>query len=164
MGAPTDERWTPESVLHVVRKLGPIGLDPCTTAANPTKADAWITVENDGLSMPWHASRGLIWINPPYSRGELLRWATKAVHEWLEWGSEMVMLTPCDLGTQWASVLFKHAAMLAGWRGRIAFVRPDGSYETGAKQPSVFWYLGSRLGVFAEVFKAFANVTKLGGV
>lgn len=158
----TDQRYTPESVLAVVRSLGPIGLDPCAPDTNPVSAWRFYTADDDGLALSWQTGPGsLVYVNPPYSRGELARWSQKAVAAFLE-GSEVLLLTPCDLGTRWASVLFGHAVGLAGWRGRIAFVRPDGTYETGAKQPSVFWYLGARFGAFHASFSGHANVTRLG--
>ena len=159
---PSDERYTPQEVLDVVREFAPIGLDPCTIASNPTRARACFTREDDGLTRAWapmFSPLECVFVNPPYSRGLLDFWAGKVL---LECGAapglDIIMLTPCDLGTRWATKLCGAASMYAGWRRRISFIRPDGSYETGAKQASLFWYFGERASRFARVFRSHANV------
>lgn len=157
----TDERYTPPGVLAVVRAIAPIALDPCTTADNPTGARWYFTQEQDGLARVWEP-RGLVYTNPPYSRGELQRWADKVVREAFRVPDrEVVVLTPCDLGTRWAKTLFEHAQAIAFWHGRIAFVRPDGEYDAGAKQPSALWYFGERAARFHRVLRIHANVVHL---
>ncbi len=157
--APSDQRYTPEHVLAVVREFATIDLDPCTTPDNPVGATAFYTFHDDGLNQRWrHGAHACVYVNPPYSRGELQRWADKVVHE-AHAGCEIVMLTPCDLGTRWATSLFDaEFQAMAFWRGRIAFVTPEQPYEAGAKQPSVFWYFGRRTSRFMRVFSKRANV------
>lgn len=165
-GLESDERYTPGVVLSLVRQVAPIGLDPCTTAANHTKATRFYTRADDGLAREWWADckrSELIYVNPPYSRGQLVRWAAKMIDGWHEFHTEIIALTPCDLGTKWSTMLFQHADAMAGWRGRISFVRPDGSYDTGAKQPSLLWYFGERAKRFERVFRDHANVALLPG-
>lgn len=160
MSDTSDERYTPPGVLAVVRAIGPIALDPCTPAHNPTAARVFYTQEDDGLARGWEV-RGLVFCNPPYSRGELQRWAAKVVAECGRIEREIVMLTPSDLGTRWAKVLFEHAQAIAFWHGRIAFLKPDGTYEQGAKQPSCLWYFGERAARFHRVLREHANVVHL---
>jgi hypothetical protein len=161
----TDERYTPFAVLQLVRQVAPIGLDPCTTMDNRTGARRFFTSKEDGLAQSWLVCpRGeLVYVNPPYSRGQLARWTAKIVDGWHESHTEIIALTPCDLGTKWATELFKHADAFAGWRGRISFVKPDGSYDTGAKQPSILWYFGERATRFMRAFELHANVVNLHG-
>lgn len=165
MTAESDQRYTPQSVLDVVRAVGAIGLDPCAPPHNPVKARRWYTEEDDGLTKAWLVSVGeLVYVNPPYSRGELSRWAKKIVRAVsADPDLEVIALTPCDLGTGWACELFTHAGALAGWHGRIAFETPDDTYGTGAKQPSLFWYFGERPRRFFRAFAAHANVVVMGG-
>lgn len=162
----TDERYTPESVLLVVRAVGRIGLDPCTTRDNRTGARVFFTAREDGLAKRWAGvcrEGELAFVNSPYSRGMLVQWARKVIDSWQQHSTEAIMLTPCDLGTKWATMLTANAHALAGWRGRIPFVKPDGSYDTGAKQPSNFWYFGERAARFERVFSPLANVIRLPG-
>ena len=44
---------TPPEVLDPVRRYGPIGLDPCTEASNPSGAATFFTEDDNGLAMPW---------------------------------------------------------------------------------------------------------------
>lgn len=158
-GVPTDERYTPEHVLEVVRAFAPIGLDPCAPPSNPTRAAWFLTIKEDGLTALWScAADQCVFVNPPYSRGLLDAWAAKVTDVAAsDCTIDMIVLTPCDLGTKWAGRLWKRAQAFAGWRGRISFVRPDGSYETGAKQSSLFWYFGERVERFRRVFAPYAN-------
>jgi hypothetical protein len=63
----TNEWYTPPWVFGYVRKIGQIGLDPCS---NPT-AQQWIQAQQcfmmpcDAMSERWRTDHGL-WLNPPY--------------------------------------------------------------------------------------------------
>jgi hypothetical protein len=161
---PSDERYTPESVLRVVREFSHISLDPCTTAANPVKADRFFTATeaDPSLSREWRIPEGTIaFTNCPYSRGQISRWASKVFTEWGHWRTENVMLVPADPSTRWSQVLLSLAHAVAFWSRRIAFIRPDGTYDEGAKQPSAFYYFGERQGRFKRVFEPHATVITL---
>lgn len=104
-GAPTtwrDGYWTPPEVLERVRRVGPIGLDPCTGIDNPCGArlvmiepteylapagnvlvdglaGSWLTTGADGTQYWWRwvgllRPGEVVYSNPPYSRGNLGRW------------------------------------------------------------------------------------------
>jgi phage N-6-adenine-methyltransferase len=64
--AGNNEWHTPASALAPVKAYGRIGLDPCTTAHNPTSAEHFFTEEDDGLTQDW-GGKGLVFVNPPYS-------------------------------------------------------------------------------------------------
>ena len=49
----SDQRFTPQDVLDVVREFAPIMLDPCTTEANPVGAALHFTAQDDGLGTEW---------------------------------------------------------------------------------------------------------------
>lgn len=53
MSSAKDDWQTPAEVLELVRKVGPIVLDPCTTVDNPTGA---ALICHDGLV------KGAIWL------------------------------------------------------------------------------------------------------
>lgn len=63
-----DEWLTPPEILNA---LGAFDLDPCSPINRPwPTAGAHYTVEDDGLSKPWH---GRVWCNPPFGR-EAVKW------------------------------------------------------------------------------------------
>ena len=114
---------TPDEVLDVVRRVGPIGLDPCTVRENPTGARLWAPLGVlDGLSFPWHAVIApgeIVYINPPYGR-ECGAWVEKACAEGAA-GAPLVLLVANRLGSAWGQRLLGSGARLCFWRGRIRF-------------------------------------------
>jgi len=58
-GRGTDGWCTPPEVLERVRRVGPIALDPCTDASNPTGALKYITHDSygGGLAREWGRAR-----------------------------------------------------------------------------------------------------------
>ena len=157
MSKPTDERYTPPDVVRVVSGFARIDLDPCTTWKNPTGARRVYTKDESGLTGAWS---GFTYVNPPYSRGQLAIWVARCI-EAAESGVEIIMLGPADLSTGWSKQLFASAQCLAFWGKRIAFIKPSGEYESGAKQPSAFWYFGERQGRFRRHFEPHASVVFL---
>lgn len=68
-----DEWLTPPEILHV---LGHFDLDPCAPAdgRRPWNTAAHhYSVNDDGLSQPWH---GRVWCNPPFGK-EAVKWLRK---------------------------------------------------------------------------------------
>jgi DNA N-6-adenine-methyltransferase (Dam) len=153
----SDERYTPERVIDVVREFfgGTIHLDPCTTAWNPTQALDHCTLgsadpsRRDGLGVQWH---GNVWCNPPYSRGQLVRWVRKAVEAVEAPECEVLMLLPSDLGSQAGQRAAKAANGLCFLSGRLTFAGPSGIPDAAAKQSSIVVYFGERQGAFERIF------------
>jgi phage N-6-adenine-methyltransferase len=154
----TDERYTPEHILDVVRRFGPIACDPCTTEGNRTRAKTHYTAETDGLAQTWPA--GVVWVNPPYSRGSLYPWVL-ACSTWgcLD-GRHIIALIPSDLGSAAGARAAETASALCFVRGRIRFDSPEGPAKTGAKQPSIIVYWGDGPQRFADIFRDLGSVWK----
>jgi hypothetical protein len=61
--AETDVWLTPPEITTA---LGPFDLDPCAAVGQPWDTAAkHYTIEDDGLTQPWH---GYVWMNPPYGK------------------------------------------------------------------------------------------------
>ncbi|MFD3263165.1 DNA N-6-adenine-methyltransferase [Phenylobacterium ferrooxidans] len=70
---------TPGYVLEPIREhLGGIGLDPCTEPDNPTRADTFYCLPQDGCALPWDAQT--VFCNPPYGEAKD-RWAARCITE-----------------------------------------------------------------------------------
>ena len=68
-----DEWLTPPEILHA---LGQFDLDPCAPADDRrpwNTASHHYSVNDDGLSQPWH---GRVWCNPPFGK-EAVKWLRK---------------------------------------------------------------------------------------
>ena len=113
----TKDTWqTPDTVLERVRRIAPIGLDPCTTDENPVGATFFYTPKDDGLAMPWDFDDdgSLVYCNPPYGRG-IRPWVRKCDSTLMR---TVVALLPARVDTRWFPWT---ADALCFWRGRLTF-------------------------------------------
>jgi hypothetical protein len=162
---PKDERYTPESILDIIREFDVIGFDPCTTRDNRCNAlsHAWFDPadpDSHGLTCKWSPGHGLIWVNHPYSAGQPYRWACKMYVAGGN-GCEIISLGAADTSTRANKLLLLSANAVAFWDKRIAFLKPDGKYELGAKFANASFYFGERQGRFKRVFSPHATVLVL---
>lgn len=142
---------TPRKVLDLVRLVGRIGLDPCTTDDNPVGADDWIAPPSDGLLQEWPSDDGagafLTYVNPPYGRS-LGAWMAKCNEESAN-GAEIIALVPARTDTRWWEHVTQ-ADAICFWRGRLTF---EGA-PNAAPFPSALVYWGERRKRFVQVFGA----------
>lgn len=110
---------TPDCVLERVRRVAPIGLDPCTVESNPTGAWSTYTPEIDALKpgVLWWLpdDAGLIYCNPPYGRG-IGAWVDKCREAAA--GETVIALLPARTDTRWFPW---DADAICFWRGRLTF-------------------------------------------
>jgi len=147
----TIDTWqTPAWYLNRVRAIDPIGLDPCTTADNPTKAANFCAPPWDGLARVW-SGLGLVFVNPPYGKS-LEAWSKKIFWEAVR-GSELVVLVPARPDTRWFDRLDRVAAARCFHDKRIRFVHPETGIEAKApKFPNCTFYFGGRTERFRQAF------------
>lgn len=74
-----DEWQTPPKLFKRLDDIFYFTLDPCTTADNPLKTPKFFTREENGLIQSWRGE--IVYINPPYSRGNIDKWTMKAYVE-----------------------------------------------------------------------------------
>jgi hypothetical protein len=166
MTKPSDIRFTPQHVLDVVHEFNKIVLDPCTETHNPTRALIGLCLEQGkcGLATCWSGlladevpgHEPFAFVNPPYSTGQLILWAGKAIEEWELSGVESILLVPADTSTRATQLLLERCNAVAFWKKRICFAS-----EQGAKFANALFYLGERQGRFRRVFEPHATVLTL---
>lgn len=126
-----DDRRTEWSFIRTLEdRFGPFTLDVAANAEN-AKAPRFYTIDDDGLTQPWH---GTVWCNPPYS--DCGAWVRKA---WTEYRTDVttdsptiVMLLPANRTEQvWWQELVEPYRDRPGsplrvefLRGRMRFDRP----------------------------------------
>lgn len=141
----TVEWYTPPAIVQVMGGQEGFDLDPCTpedpsVLPAPT-ARRMIRPSEDGLATPW-PEQDHVWMNPPYGRG-IERWLEKLANH----PGGGIALVPANLDPAWMhDYILKHPnanAMLAT-RGRLRFVKPDGSLAKAAPGGSVFVAYGRR--------------------
>lgn len=137
------DTWlTPPCVLDRVRRIGEIGLDPCTNDRNPVGAMFYRTSreetpdDEDGLARwPEFKTKSLlVFVNPPYS--QIRMWAEKVAIEATK-GYRIISLVPARTDTLAWRMLIEKASIVAFWHGRLSFIDADtGEYSQGAPFPS----------------------------
>lgn len=142
-GTGDNEWFTPPEYVAAARDvLGGIDLDPASHEIPQRwiKATQYYTAADDALARPWH---GRVWLNPPYSRELIPRFAQKMVDEIAaRHVSAAVMLTHAYTDTQWFHTLASVANALCLMRGRIGFLDAN-DMPCNPTQGQVFFYFGS---------------------
>lgn len=151
---PNQTRLTPAYILDIVRKLGPILLDPCAAVGSLVQAENEVFFPDmDGLYIPWHACGGLIFVNPPFC--DLKAWLAKALAEQAI-GAEIVMLCPVRTRRVWWR--------LAAARAEVYYLNPVSFHgEKGSLMEDCCLMYFSRETSRGEGFRYFCEVAGCGG-
>lgn len=114
----TDEWYTPK---YIVESLGQFDTDPCSPIKPLYKtAKVMYNKQDDGLSKEW---QGRVWLNPPYSRPLI----EKFVNRMSKHANGIALLfNRCD-SKMFQDVIFKTATAILFLKGRIKFLKQDGS-------------------------------------
>lgn len=133
------EEWgTPASVFDPLNAEFGFTLDAAALAHNAKVArylgpDRIEETERDALVVDW--SREVVWLNPPYGYRNLARWMEKARSESAH--STVVCLVPAHTGQPWWHDWVVGKASEIRWiRGKVCFIKPDGSKGSAAPFPS----------------------------
>jgi len=171
---------TPSWFVDLVHEVGPIVLDPATSARNPTRAlTGYLPPAHPfdtslcGLTGPW-PGEGLVFVNPRYGAflrgpvsprrpvfkdGVLVGFGTGWVRRICQHQGEGLVLVPARPDTEWWRELHAWADWVLLWasstRGsRVHFIDPRiGKVAHGSNMPSSVFYRGPRVQRFCEVFE-----------
>jgi phage N-6-adenine-methyltransferase len=159
-GTGENEWYTPERYLKAARAvMGGIDLDPATSeqAQLTVRAKRFYTIEDDGLTKPW---QGRVWLNPPYAQPAIGHFAEKMAAEVAARRvSQAIMLTHNYTDTVWFHTAAEPATAVCFTKGRIKFVDVNG-VEAAPTQGQAFFYYGSKVDKFLEVFSEFGLVLR----
>lgn len=197
----------PKTVLPGIRETfgGTIDFDPCSNivaqeyiqakefCVAPNSNDALLlkddfavkhfsaldTMYINGLDQFW---RGNVFVNPPYSAGNIDKFVDKGIYEWRlkdtakpgnehEFVHQMIYLVNSSTDSQWYHNLMNECSCALLWRGRIKFwkifdgkahekwigekSKTEGTNKAGnsPRYLSTFFYFGSRIDRFKDAFK-----------
>ena len=124
-GGESDEFYTPAPIRAALAEIA-IDLDPCSPAHKPIPAAAHCVGSEgaDGLAVPW---RGVVFMNPPYSRGSLPAWSAYAFDQVARGNADAVIgLIPARPGSKYWHRWIWNAADVGFIRGRVVFEGADG--------------------------------------
>ena len=150
---PSSNEWySPAWVVEPAREvLGRIDLDPasCEVANATIRADRYFTANNDGLAQPW---AGRVWMNPPYSSGDLILWVTKLLDA-MDSGAvpEAVALMPAYVETRMAQTALARCEAVCFPAQRVKFERP-GLPTRNPPAGSMILYFGPHPDRFRDAF------------
>ena len=122
---------SPQWLVSLIANMAPIGLDPCTTAYNPTGAARFFTAHDNGLRYTW-SGRGLVYCNPPFSLPLVRHFTGKMIveSETFAPGDAGLLLLPGKTDTK-----VYHAAMKSCQLALLFDKRFQFEGEVGGQQP-----------------------------
>ena len=131
---------TPEYVLAPIRQLfgGRIGLDPCTESDNPTNAERFYCLPQDGCDLPWDATT--VFVNPPY--GEVRdRWVERCISEGRQ--RKVILLMPSHTDTRTSQKALTACRSVLFVKGRIKYgVKRENGRQMAASHGSALFGFG----------------------
>ena len=131
----TSDWLTPPTVIAA---LGQFDLDPC---AHPEQfyqtADHMIAPPANGLDAEWN---GRVWLNPPYG-SELRAWISRLAEH-----GDGIALVPArtEVESWFWPFIWERADAILFLRGRLWFLKPDGTTSGNAGHGSVLAAYGRR--------------------
>lgn len=139
------EWFTPPALVRALGGQSGFDVDPCTPedpALLPMRtARRLIPPSEDGLTSLW-PDWAFVWMNPPYGRA-IDQW----LHKLANHPAGGIALVPANMDARWMhDLVLGHSAVRAVLitRGRLKFVRPEGSAQAGATSGSVLVAYGDR--------------------
>ena len=152
-----NEWYTPREYIEAARKvLGKIDLDPASSpqADAVVRAAVHYAIDDSGLAHEW---RGRVWLNPPYAAELVGRFIVKlAIHVDAGDVSAAIVLVNNATETAWFQSLLTRASALVFPRGRVRFLRPDGTPGMPLQGQAIV-YVGTRPSVFLKAFEKFGR-------
>jgi DNA N-6-adenine-methyltransferase (Dam) len=134
----SDEWFTPKKYFDAIGLK--YDLDPAHPGIDAkychVPARKVFTVADDGLAMPWH---GLVWLNPPYgARYGHVPWLKRLI----TYNNGIGLFRAYTSADWFHEVLLPAQSVLMFPRGKIKFVRPDGTVGGQPGHGNVFIGLG----------------------
>lgn len=130
---------TPEYVLGPIRTLlGGIGLDPCTEPDNPTAAEQFYCLPDDGCTLPWGVARN-VFCNPPYGEAKD-RWAQRCIAVGRD--RPVILLIPAHTETKTFQCALQACDSLVLVRARLKFgvLRENRRQEAASHGSAIFGF------------------------
>jgi hypothetical protein len=159
-GRDDNDWYTPRHIIELAREaLGGIDLDPasCELANETVRASVYYNKRINGLEQPWF---GRIWLNPPYSRDLMARFAGKFLHEYEKGNVESdILLTHNCTETSWFQICAAGAKRVCFPKGRLKFHNPSRTIKSTPGVGQTLLYYGRDPDRFDKIFGDIGLVT-----
>ena len=126
-----NDNWcTPDDLFDKLNEDYNFSFDAaCTTKNAKCSTGNFLDLGIDALEAPWYMSRGSIWLNPPYSRGNIYPFMQKAYSESLRTDNYVVALVRDDPTARWyKNWVDGKAFCVLRLKRRVKFIGADASY------------------------------------
>ena len=139
--------------------MGNITTDPasCAAANEIVKARFYYTIEQNGLTKPWH---GHVFLNPPYSPGMMPLFMNK-LYEEIKKGNTLqaVVITNAQTAAKWFQKALKKSSAVCFPGKRISFI-DGGTMEEkkGNDRSQAIFYFGKKGEDFADEFSDVGEI------
>lgn len=134
--SPDRDTWVTSK--WIADAVGEFDLDPCTNPRSHIRSKRRFVLEEgrDGLKLARYVGRSSrTWINPPYSRGQVIQWVRAYKH------TRFCFLVRLDMSTDWFDELVASTELILVPRGRrIDFEPPPGVKSSSNPYPHGFLY------------------------
>jgi len=160
-----DEYLTPLEYIKSARNvMGTIDLDPASSEIGNSrvKANHFFSIKNPALEgIDWE---GNVWLNPPYSRGNLPYFTKLLLHNWKFLMQQAIYLVPNSTSEKWYQKILKTEKSLACLTDhRIEFILFENGrfyHQTNPEFGNTFFYLGNEPDRFVDEFSKWGTITK----
>jgi len=121
--------------------IGKWDLDPCSNSRSHVRADRRFALEDgeDGLAYREMPLGLRVFVNPPYSRGQLERWVARYATR----AFAFCFLVRLDPSTRWFHTLYRASSLVCMPRRRVHFEPPPGikaGNDSAVRFPHVLFY------------------------
>jgi ParB family transcriptional regulator, chromosome partitioning protein len=149
-----DNDWyTPSHIVELARQaLGGLDLDPasCALANETVRAGSFYDKHANGLEQRWF---GKVWLNPPYSKNLIAKFAGKLLHEYENGNVESgILLSHNCSETNWFQICAAGAQRVCFPDSRLQFRNPSRSISSTPARGQTLFYFGKDPTGFTEVF------------
>lgn len=157
-----DSWGTPQYLIdHARLVMISIDCDPASNkeAQERVNASTFYTIEENGLTMPWH---GNVWLNPPYSQPLVTQFTEKLLEE-IKLGNtkKACVLLNNSTDTKHVQSLLRQCAAVLLLDKRVAFIPPGSKTpQQGTRQGQILLYFGFGAERFCCMFKKFGWVSQ----
>jgi site-specific DNA-methyltransferase (adenine-specific) len=132
---------TPKKYFDPLNKVFNFKIDVAASKEN-TLCNNYFDLESNGLDSLWGAiptdinkAPDWVWCNPPYGRGELVKWCKKAALAFYKGEAQTIMLIPASMESEYFhDWVYMYSRYICFIKGRIRFV----GAKNGAFFPSVY--------------------------
>ncbi len=152
-GRDDNDWYTPRHIIDLARQaLGGIDLDPasCALADETVRASVFYDKHRNGLAQPWF---GKVWLNPPYSRDLMSKFAGRLLHQYELGNVEAgIMLVHNCTETLWFQICAAGAKAVCFPKGRLQFRNPSRTQKSTPGVGQALLYYGPVPNRFEKIF------------